>query len=134
QGALDPHTPIGQGWLRASHRKLDRALSTDYRPYHPHDEVQPLSPGEIYELDVEIWPTCLVVPKGYRIGLTVRGKDYEYEGPDDTSAPNPYPARGCGPFTHTSPDDRPLNIFGGNVTVHAGGQTGSYVMIPVIPE
>ena len=23
QGALDPHTPIGQGWLRASHRKLD---------------------------------------------------------------------------------------------------------------
>jgi putative CocE/NonD family hydrolase len=23
QGALDPHTPVGQGWLRASHRKLD---------------------------------------------------------------------------------------------------------------
>ncbi len=23
QGALDPHTPIAQGWLRASHRKLD---------------------------------------------------------------------------------------------------------------
>src|SRR5437879_11374148 len=25
QGALDPHTPVGQGWLRASHRKLDRS-------------------------------------------------------------------------------------------------------------
>ena len=24
QGAIDPHTPIGQGWLRASHRKLDK--------------------------------------------------------------------------------------------------------------
>ena len=23
QGAVDPHTPIGQGWLRASHRELD---------------------------------------------------------------------------------------------------------------
>ena len=23
QGAIDPHTPIAQGWLRASHRKLD---------------------------------------------------------------------------------------------------------------
>ena len=23
QGALDPHTPVAQGWLRASHRKLD---------------------------------------------------------------------------------------------------------------
>src|SRR5690606_8890412 len=58
QGALDPHTPIAQGWLRASHRKLDPALSTPYRPYHPHDEMEPLTPGEIYELDIEIWPTC----------------------------------------------------------------------------
>jgi len=38
QGAIDPHTPIGQGWLRASHRKLDLKLSTPYRPYHTHDE------------------------------------------------------------------------------------------------
>ena len=28
QGAIDPHTPIAQGWLRASHRKLDKKLST----------------------------------------------------------------------------------------------------------
>ena len=27
QGAQDPRTPIGQGWLRASHRKLDPARS-----------------------------------------------------------------------------------------------------------
>jgi len=33
QGALDPHTPISQGWLRASHRKLDPELSTPYRPH-----------------------------------------------------------------------------------------------------
>jgi hypothetical protein len=39
QGALDPHTPVAQGWLRASHRKLDRALTKPYRPYHTHDEV-----------------------------------------------------------------------------------------------
>jgi hypothetical protein len=31
-------------------------------------------------LDVEIWPTSIVVPTGYRIALTVRGKDYEYAG------------------------------------------------------
>jgi uncharacterized protein len=29
---------------------------------------------------VEIWPTCIVVPPGYRIVLGVRGKDYEYRG------------------------------------------------------
>src|SRR5205823_12098236 len=63
QGALDPHTPIAQGWLRASHRQLDPTLTTAYRPYHTHDERQPLLPGEVYELDVEIWPTSIVIPR-----------------------------------------------------------------------
>ncbi len=57
-----------QGWLRASHRKLDKKLSTPYRPYHTHDEKQPLKQGEVVELDIEIWPTSIVVPAGYRIG------------------------------------------------------------------
>ena len=80
QGAIDPHAPIGQGWLRASHRQLDKKISTSYRPYHTHSKKQPLRPGEVVTLDVEIWPTSIVVPKGYRIGLTVRGKDYVYPG------------------------------------------------------
>ena len=103
QGALDPHTPVAQGWLRASHRKLDPKLSLPYRPYHTHDEKQPLTPGRVYELDIEIWPTCIVVPKGYRIALTVRGKDYEYEGEAATLSNMKNPMRGCGPFMH---DDR----------------------------
>jgi predicted acyl esterase len=37
QGALDAHTPIAQGWLRCSHRKLDKNLTLPYRPYHTHD-------------------------------------------------------------------------------------------------
>ena len=41
-GAIDPHTPVAQGWLRVSHRKLDLQLSTDYQPYHAHDEIQRL--------------------------------------------------------------------------------------------
>jgi len=54
----------GQGWLRASHRKLDAELSRSYRPWHTHDEKQPLTPGAAVELDIEIWPTCIVVPAG----------------------------------------------------------------------
>src|SRR6202012_4471497 len=45
QGALDPHAPVGQGWLRASHRALDKKLSTPYRPYHTHAKKKPLKPG-----------------------------------------------------------------------------------------
>src|SRR5262249_11331952 len=53
-GAIAPHTPIAQGWLRASHRKLDKKLSQPWRPYHAHDEKQPLKKGEPVDLDVEL--------------------------------------------------------------------------------
>jgi predicted acyl esterase len=133
QGALDPHTPIGQGWLRASHRKLDPAVSTRYRPYHPHDEIQLLIKGQVYELDVEIWPTSIVVPAGYRIALTIQGKDFERatESRQPGSFVNPF--RGSGPFTHSNPQDRPREIFDNVHTLYGGGTRGAYLLLPVIP-
>jgi predicted acyl esterase len=98
QGALDPHTPIGQGWLRASHRKLDPTLTTAYRPYHTHDEIQLLVADEVYELDVEIWPTSIVMPPDYRIALTVQGKDFERPGEGAGLATMVTPFRGSGPY------------------------------------
>jgi predicted acyl esterase len=133
QGALDPHTPIAQGWLRASQRRLDKKLSKPYRPYHTHDRKEPLKPGQVYELDVEIWPTCIVVPKGYRIALTVRGKDYEWEGEATTLSNMKNPMRGCGPFVHDDETDRPPAIFGGRVTLHLGPKRPAHVLLPVIP-
>jgi predicted acyl esterase len=134
QGAIDPHTPIAQGWLRASHRKLDPALSRDYRPYHTHDEVWPLTPGEPVECDVEIWPTSIVVPAGYRVGLSVRGNDYEYPGPSGGKLSNfKNELTGCGPFLHNDPLDRPDEIFGGQNTLHFGPARPSYVLLPVVP-
>ncbi len=134
QGALDPHTPIAQGWLRASHRKLDPALTLPYRPYHTHDQQQPLVPGEVYELDVEIWPTSIVVPPGHRLALSVRGRDYEYPG-------GPGPGletlgavfTGVGPFRHDDARDRPSEIFGRRVTLHCGPMRPAHVLLPVIP-
>src|SRR6516164_590818 len=73
QGALDSHTPIAQGWLRCSHRKLDKKLTLPYRPYHTHDEEQKLVPGEIYEVEVELWPTCIVLPQGSRLARSGGG-------------------------------------------------------------
>jgi predicted acyl esterase len=133
QGALDPKTPIAQGWLRASHRKLDPNLSLPYRPYHTHDEKQLLEPGKIYELDIEIWPTCIVVPPGYRVALTIRGKDYEHDGAPATLSNMKNPMRGCGPFVHDDPTDRPPEIFGGKVTLHVGPQHPAHVLLPIIP-
>jgi len=133
QGALDPHTPIGQGWLRASHRRRDPQLSTEWRPYHSHDQAEPLAPDVVYELDVEIWPTSLVVPAGHRIALTILGKDFERSegGLRMTTFANPM--RGSGPFLHNDPEDRPPEVFAGRTTVHTGGARASYLLLPVIP-
>lgn len=135
KGALDPHTPIAQGWLRASHRKLDDALTRPDRPYHTHDEKQPLNPGEIYELDIEIWPSCISLPKGFRIALSVRGRDYVYPGGADDGLSNmKNKFTGVGPFLHDDPRDRPLDIFGKTVTLHNTEAQKSYVLLPVIPK
>jgi predicted acyl esterase len=134
QGAIDPHTPIGQGWLRASHRKLDKKLSTPYRPYHSHDKEQPLKKGEVVELDIEIWPTSIVVPAGCRIGLSIRGKDYVYGGPSGGKLSNfKNELTGCGPFLHDDPRDRPAGVFGGTTSLHFGRDKQPYLLVPIIP-
>jgi predicted acyl esterase len=130
-GSNDPRTPVGLGWLRASHRKCDFAESKPYRPWHTHDEVQLLTPGVPVELDIEIWPTSIVVPVGYRLAFTVRGKDYEFDGTDAGVAHAPYPMKGVGPFTHTL--DRPASVFGGRNTLHFADGKMPFVLLPVIP-
>jgi uncharacterized protein len=132
-GSNDPRVPVGLGWLRASHRKLDAKLSKPYRPWHTHDVQWPLTPGTPVELDVEIWPTSIVVPAGYKLALSVRGKDYEYDGSDAAPPHAPYAMKGVGPFTHTNPQDRPPKTFGGTNTLHVAPDKAPYLLLPVIP-
>ena len=133
QGALDPHTPVAQGWLRASQRKLDPHLGTPWRPYHAHDESRLLAPGEIVELDIEIWPTSIVVPAGHRIALSLRGGDYRHPGPPAGLSNMKNPFTGCGPFLHDDPRDRPEAVFAGRTTLHVAPDRPAYVLLPVIP-
>ncbi len=132
RGAVDPHTPIAQGWLRASHRRLDEALTLPYRPYHTHDRPEPLLPDETYEVDVEIWPTSIVVLAGYQLALTVRGRDYEYPGPGFRLSNFKNELKGCGPFLHDHSASRPANVFDNDVTIHTGGACPAYLLVPVI--
>jgi predicted acyl esterase len=125
-GANDPRAPVSQGWLRVSHRKTDPERSRPYKPYHPHDERQSLKPGEIYEVDVEIWPTSIVVPAGYRLALTIGGKDFER--PDAQGL-----MKGSGIFLHNDPADRPMDVFGGVSAIYTGGDRASHLLMPLIP-
>lgn len=133
-GAIDPHTPVAQGWLRASHRKQDPTLSTPWQPYHTHDAPEPLVPGQAVDVAVELWPTSIVVPAGYRVGLSVRGRDYvwqEHTGARLSNFKNEL--RGCGPFLHDDPRDRPEAIFGGTTSLHQDSAGASFLLLPVVP-
>lgn len=111
--------PVTRGWLRVSQRKLDPARSNENRPFHAHDEVQKLTPGTPYEIDVEIWPTSFVFPKGYRLVLTLMGKDFEF--------PN-IPGR----ILHNHPRDRDRDELRGDNTILTGGAHASWLQLPLI--
>jgi hypothetical protein len=133
QGAVDPHTPVGQGWLRLSHRAVDELRSLPGRPFHPHTELQEVRPGVVYQADVEILPTCVVAPAGYRLAVTVQGHDYEHAGPGARLRQFKNVLRGCGPFLHDDPADRPLARYGGTTTLFTGGEYAARLLLPVVP-
>jgi uncharacterized protein len=125
--APEPKSPVTQGWLRVSQRKTDPRRSTEYLPFYPHDERQPLTPGEIYEVDLEIWPMALALPQGSRLTLTIQGKDFERPGATG-------PLRGVAWFTHDDPIDRPPDLFAGTNALHTGGERQSYLLLPMLPS
>jgi predicted acyl esterase len=95
--AGDP-VPLTKGWLRASMRKINTE-SPQNEPWCPYREylstdVQPVVAGEVYKLDIEVWPTSCVVEKGGRIVFEVSSED----------------SQGSGIFRHDSPDDRYVSI------------------------
>lgn len=101
--------PVAEGALKVSHRKLDTEKSTIYRPYHTHLEkdCQLLSPGEVVECEVEIWPTTARIKKGWKLQLDIEpGLD----------------------IVDNSYQKNALN------TIYSGVEHTSYLQIPVIPN
>ncbi|KAF5544572.1 hydrolase family [Fusarium napiforme] len=65
--AGDP-VPLTKGWLRVSLRKVD-SEHPKHREWLPHrnytsKDVQPVIQGEVYGVDIEVWPTNVIVDKG----------------------------------------------------------------------
>ncbi|MDO8533324.1 MAG: CocE/NonD family hydrolase [Xanthobacteraceae bacterium] len=111
-GQQGHQVPVAKGWLRVSHRELDPELSLPYRPYHRHKRRLYLSAGEIVQVQVEIWPTCMVFQQGHRLRLDIQPRD----------------GVGSVHYTHYHAD---YNT--GSNTIYAGGNKESYLLLPVIP-
>lgn len=91
--AGDP-VPLTKGWLRVSLRKVDTE-HLKHREWLPHrnytsKDVLPVIQGEVYQVDVEVWPTNVVVEKGGKLMFEVASGD----------------TQGSGIFLHNDPVDR----------------------------
>lgn len=91
--AGDP-VPLCKGWLRTSLRKVDKEHNK-HREWLPHRnytkaDVQPVIQGEVYSVDIEVWPTNVVAEKGGKIVFEVSSGD----------------TQGSGIFLHSDPVDR----------------------------
>ena len=69
---------VQAGWLRASHRRTDPALSTATRPYQTHQQSDQwfLSPGTPTFMRVEIFPFGHVFRAGSRIRISIEGPKF----------------------------------------------------------
>ncbi len=70
-------TEMTHGHLKLSHRVLDQVRSKPWQPFHKHtaDAVTPVTPGEIYEYAVELYPTSNVLHKGHELALDLCSGD-----------------------------------------------------------
>jgi predicted acyl esterase len=68
---------LTRGWLRGSQRAIDPKRSTPWKPFHPYTKRDPLTPGEVYEFNIEILPTANLFRAGHRIGLKISCVDDE---------------------------------------------------------
>ncbi len=108
--------PLAKGWLKASHRKLDPARSTAFRPKHTHlrADYAPLQDGEIVPVEVEIIPNTGLVRRGHRLRVDIQ----------------PYTGVGHG-MRHAYDADY---HDGAQNTIFTGPEHPSYVQLPVVPS
>ncbi|MCY4399026.1 MAG: CocE/NonD family hydrolase [Gemmatimonadetes bacterium] len=62
---------LQRAFLRASHRAIDPALSSEHWTHHPHDRSEPLVPGEAYELVISFPEVGHVFRAGHAVELAI---------------------------------------------------------------
>ena len=119
-GTVGDPVPVTKGWLRVSLRKVAEAhpLHRSWKPHRQYrsTDVLPVETGVVYPVDVEVWPTNVVVSQGHRLVLEVSSGD----------------TQGAGLFEHNSEMDRPLDTLGGINHIHFGPKHENWIQLPLI--
>ena len=108
--------PVALGWLRVSHRELDRRRSTPQQPWLLHQRELKLKPGVPVSVEIEIWPSGTRFAKGEKLRVVVQGSDiYKY-----------------GPWIRLAGHPETRNA--GRHVIHTGGKYDSHLLVPVVPR
>lgn len=99
------------GRLRVSARHLDEKLSTNEVPVHSFDRVEKLQPGEIAEIEIDLFPIGMVFYPGEQIRFVISSRN-------DLGAIMP----GNPGYV---PDNKGKHI------IHTGGAHASYIQLPI---
>jgi predicted acyl esterase len=101
---------VAKGWLRVSHRELDALRSRPGRPWHTHLKHEPIEPGQVVPIELEILASSTLFEAGSTLVLDVMGCDAAR-----------YPA-----FRHARTVNR------GQHSLHTGGSTDSFLLVPIV--
>jgi predicted acyl esterase len=112
---------VTRGYLKASHRALDEGRSEPYLPFHLHQKVEPVSPGEVLEYAIELSPLANVFSPGHRLRLSITAMDHLLYPPfDQELGAGHMPWHICRNATVTH-------------QVHHGPAAPSHLLLPVMP-
>ena len=107
--------PVALGWLRVSHRELDKKRSTPQQPWLLHQRQLNLKKNVPVPVDVEIWPSGTRFAEGEKLRVVVQGSDiYKYA-----------------PWIVLAGHPKTINT--GVHVIHTGGKYDSHLLVPVIP-
>ena len=107
--------PVAFGWLRLSHRELDKEKSTAWEPY-PVEVAGPgegVAPGEIVSCEIPILPASTLFRKGETLRVLVSGI---YGAGEITNVPMGFNA----------------SVNKGRHALYTGGEYDSHLLVPVI--
>jgi len=108
---------VTRGWLRASHRAIDDARSTEWEASHPHTFAEPIPRDEAVDLDLALLPSATRFAAGDELVLELRDRWFFPANPITGQFPAVY---------QKPPRQR--------WTVHTGGPTTATLTIPVWNE
>jgi uncharacterized protein len=71
KGIQPRYAIVTKGWLRASHRELDPARSSEEIPHYKHERPLAVEPGKVYRLEIPLMAIAWRFKKGNRIRVEI---------------------------------------------------------------